>query len=446
MSGPPQPPQLSDKSHEILAASGAAPAEPDWYAEHELVADQLHAPGIEDELDMTVPTLVTLSEVSPERVRWLWPGRLPLGKLVVCDGDPSTGKSTLSLELTARVSTGRDWPDGAPGHGAADVLLLSAEDGLADTIAPRLIAAEADLARVHALLDVPLVAEDGTVRRVPPSLPRDIVRVERLVVAKGVRLVVVDVFMAYLAGVDAHKDQEVRGALHQLAAMAERTGCTVVLIRHLNKANGSNALYRGGGSIGIIGAARAAFIVARDPEDPHLRVLAVSKMNLGPEPPSLAYRLTDDPANGCAKVEWQAGTVPHTAASLLSAGTDEERSERNEAADWLAGFLSARGGSASRREVVAAAKDEGISERTLKRARGAAGVAFQRQGFAGGSVWSLEPSSPHSDHSGQPTEPGLNGLNGGPNGDGAAARRPLCQVCSDPLDDVLGSGVHPSCA
>ncbi len=320
-------------------------------------------------------TVQTLADVPAERVAWLWPGRLPLGKLVVLDGDPSTGKSTLTLDLAARVSTGTRWPDGAPGTTPAGVLLLSAEDGLADTIVPRLAAAGADLGRVHALTEVSVIDDDG-VQQVPPSLPRDVPVIEKVVTEKNIKLVVVDVLMAYLAGkVDSHRDQDVRGVLHQLAAMAERTSCTVVLVRHLNKAGGGNALYRGGGSIGIVGAARAAYLVARDPEDADRRILAVTKLNLAAEPPSLAYRLVPDFALGCARVEWEDGPVEHTATTLLRHPVDDQdRTERDEAADWLTDYLIGNGGTAPRKDILRAARAAGYSQATLKRAKDAGGV------------------------------------------------------------------------
>ncbi len=122
-------------------------------------------PGLEDER----AGLVRLSDVQPERVSWQWPGRLPLGKLVVLDGDPAVGKSTVSAFMAATVTTGRPWPDGAPCP-VGDVLILSAEDGVADTIRPRLDAAGADVARVHALTAVRYADEDGNVRSRPPTL------------------------------------------------------------------------------------------------------------------------------------------------------------------------------------------------------------------------------------------------------------------------------------
>jgi len=336
-------------------------------------------------------TVHTLASVAPERITWLWPGRVPLGKLVVIDGDPSTGKSTLSLDLGARVSAGLSWPDGAPGPEPAGVLLLSAEDGLADTIVPRLTAAGADLARVHALTEVALVGLDGARQMVPPSLPRDIPVIEQQVRKYNVRLVVIDVLMAYLAGaVDSHRDQDVRAVLHRLAAMAEATGCTVVLIRHMNKAGGSNALYRGGGSIGIIGAARAAFLVARDPDDTDRRIFAVTKMDIGVEPPALAYRLQSDESLDCARVVWESDPVTLTAADLLRAPLEsEERTERDDAADWLRDRLSDTGGTAPSKEIKDAARKAGHQVRTLQRARDQLGIVVESSGFPRISYWSL---------------------------------------------------------
>ncbi|MCU1612775.1 MAG: hypothetical protein JWO98_315 [Frankiales bacterium] len=360
-----------------------------------------------DYTNMTTPpvippsaTVQTLADVAPERVSWLWPGRLPLGKLVVVDGDPSTGKSTLTLDLAARVSTGSPWPDGADNSPPAGVLLLSAEDGLADTIVPRLTVAGADLSRVHALTDVPSVDEDGELRRIPPSLPRDIPTMEKIVAEKKVALVVIDVLMAYLNGkVDSHRDQDVRGVLHQLATMAERTNCTVMLVRHLNKAGGGSPLYRGGGSIGIVGAARAAYLVARDPEDEARRIFAVTKCNIAIEPPSLAYRLVGDDTFGCARIEWEDGPVEHTAASLLRGPVDDdERTERDEAAGWLLGFLADSGGTAARKDVAKAARSAGYSEATLKRAKDKAGVRHESAGFPRQTVWSIPVGSSQTGH------------------------------------------------
>lgn len=238
--------------------------------------------------------LVRLADVVSEQVTWLWPGRLPAGKLVVLDGDPSLGKSTLALTFAAHLSVGRAWPDGTPcPH--ADTVLLSAEDGLADTVRPRLDAAGGDPARVHALTEVVDLAEDtGECFLRSPTL-RDVGPISDAVESTGARLLIVDVLMAYLGGkTDSHRDQDIRAVLHPIAALADRAGCTVLLLRHLNKTTGGSALYRGGGSIGIVGACRAGYVVAR----PRRR---------GPPRPRL---LEDEPRGGAALAVLRAGVRP----------------------------------------------------------------------------------------------------------------------------------------
>jgi hypothetical protein len=357
--------------------------------------------GTDPETELTV---VTLADVTPERVTWLWPQYLPVGKLVIHDGDPSTGKSTLSLDLAARVSTGKPWPDGTDNAEAGHVLLLSAEDGAADTIRPRLDAAGADVSRVHLLTGVPVKDDDGNIVEVPPSLPRDVPHLRKLVERLGVRLVVVDVLMAYLSsGTDSYRDQDVRGALAPLARMAEETGCCVLLIRHLSKTGGTHALYRGGGSIGIVGAARAAYLVGRDPDDDGRRVMACTKSNLAAEPPTLAYRLVDSSEHGCARVEWESGPVKLTAADLLRLADPDERTEARAIDAWLVEAL--RNGPQPSRQVMADAEAQGWSKTSTMNARKRLGVVPHKDGMAGGWTLSLPEESGEESEEPQPRIP-----------------------------------------
>jgi hypothetical protein len=330
--------------------------------------------------------LIPLSQVHAAAVGWLWPGYVPLGKLTVLDGDPGLGKSTLLLDLAARVSAGAALPDGSVGPPAA-VCLLSAEDGLDDTIQPRLHAAGADLGRVRA---VTAVHEPGQPDRRPPALPRDLPLLERIVAETGSRLLIIDPLMAYLGkGVDAVKDQDVRRCLHRLAAVAERTGCAVVLVRHLSKAGTKKALYRGGGSIGIIAAARSGLLVARDPDSPGHRVLACTKANLAATPLALRFALEPD-ARGVCRVVWY-GTSAVEADDLLRPVEPEERGALEEACAVLADLLKAGPKPADRCKLEALVA--GVSERTLKRAKHRLGVRSVREGFAGG-VWHWELPDP----------------------------------------------------
>ena len=330
-----------------------------------------------------VSRIVQLSDVRPERVDWLWRSRIPLGKVTILDGDPGFGKSTISLELGARVTRGLPMPDETTRREPAGVVLMSAEDGLADTIRPRLDAAGADVSRVVALT---AVSTAGGVDRLP-TLPADLDRLEATVLAAHAEFVVIDVLMAYLdAAVNAHRDQDVRGALAPLAVMAERTGAAVLVLRHLNKSTGGPAVYRGGGSIGIVGAARSALVVGQDPEDESRLVLAVTKSNLAPLAPSIAYRIVDH--GGAGMIAWE-GVTSLTAAQLLAAPTSsEERTALDEAKAVLRDILGA--GPVPSKDVQRQAREAGVSDATLRRAKDALGVrSIRPDGFTGPWSWEL---------------------------------------------------------
>jgi hypothetical protein len=322
-----------------------------------------------------------LSAVEPERVSWLWERRVPLGKITVLDGDPGNGKSVLATDLAARLSAGHPFPDGQACE-AAGAVILNAEDGLAHTVRPRLDAAGGDAERVLSLATVS--THEGDER--PLSIPEDIPFIEEGVKSLSAKLVIVDPLMAFLSGThNAHKDQDVRRALAPLAKMAERTGAAVLLVRHLNKAVGGKALYKGGGSIGIIGAARSGLLVGQHPEDEDLRVLAGQKSNLSSPPKSLAYTLTEAP-NGAARIEYK-GVTEARAEALLSVPKDPEvRSALEEAMEFLRGEL--HGGPVMANAVKERARSSGISERTLLRAKSVLGVISRKEGDGGWS-WHL---------------------------------------------------------
>jgi RecA-family ATPase len=320
---------------------------------------------------------ILLSGVEPEEVEWLWPSRLARGKVALVDGDPGLGKSAVTLDLAARLSAGQTFPDGAECE-PAGVVLLSGEDGLADTIRPRLDAAGADVSRVLALTTVP--DENGHDRYL--SIPEDIPLIEKGIERVGARLVVLDPLMAFLSGdANSHRDQDVRRALAPLAGLAERTGACILVVRHLNKVPGNNPLYRGGGSIGIIGAARMAFVVGKDPQDENRRVLASTKNNLAKPPKSLMFTL-EKAEGGAVRVNWL-GESEASAHQLLATPREEEHADaRNEAAEFLNEVL-ARGPVAAN-QIKDEAKDAGISERTLWRAKKVLGVMAYREGGTGG--------------------------------------------------------------
>lgn len=337
--------------------------------------------------------IVQMSDVKPERIDWLWPGRIPRGKLTIVEGDPKVGKSTLMLDIAARVTTGGPFPDGHRPE-AGVVMILTAEDGLGDTVRPRLDAAGAAVGRVVAWESVPVFNDEGLPNGLrPPSIPRDLDALEALIEARCVVLVVVDVLNAYLgADVDGHKDQDVRRALMPLAKMAERTGAAVVVIRHLNKSAGGPAIYRGGGSIGIGAAARSILLVAHDPDDESRcrRVLASQGTNVAEMPEALAYALVATQEHDCARVDWL-GISEHNAGSLLAATNDEERSAFSEACVFLGDVLA--DGPVEARDVERQAEEAAVHRRTLQRAKKALRVRSTKVGNGGPWVWALPVAS-----------------------------------------------------
>lgn len=362
------------------------------------VSDWLAAGGTADELRALVRaappwrgwarySATLLADVAAETVAWLSPGRLARGKITVLDGDPGLGKSTLVADWAAALTRGAALPGGAPAD-PAGVVLLSAEDGLGDTIRPRLEAAGADLARVLAVTGI---ADEGLERL--PSFPDDLPFIEEAVARVDAALVVVDPLMAYLGPeVNSFRDQDVRRALAPLAALAERTGAAVLVIRHLNKAAGGAALYRGGGSIGIIGAARCGLLLAADLDDPERRVLAPTKSNLAVPPPALAFRLETAPGAQVARVAWL-GEVACRADQLLAAPPDEDaRDALEEARAFLRELLA--DGPVAAETARAEARKAGIAEATLRRAKAGLGVRSEKTGFQQPCGWSWALPTP----------------------------------------------------
>ena len=332
--------------------------------------------------------VVRLADVKPEKVLWLWGGRIPLGRLTIFDGDPGVGKSSVTLDIAARVTRGDRMPDGSPGlPGPRGVVLLGCEDGLADTVRPRLDAAGADVHRVVALQAVR--DEEGR-----PRLPTvaDVGAIATAARVVDAAILIVDPLSAFLGrGIDAHRDTDVRQALASLAELAERTGLAVLAIRHLSKSGGANPLYRGGGSIAIIAAARSGLLLARDPDDDSRRVLATTKCNLAPEQPSLALRL--DSSSDALRVEWL-GESERSAGDLLTSDS-EDRSARDEAAELLRAEL--RDGPKAVPVLRSAARSAGISWRTMERAKATLKVVSVKLGFdAGGWVWKLPTEDRHA--------------------------------------------------
>ena len=314
------------------------------------------------------PILVRLANVKAEPVSWIWPCRLALGKLTLLVGDPGLGKSWITLDIAARVSCGGAWPDGGQAI-AGNVLLLSAEDGLADTIRPRLDALGADVMRVHHLAVLRAGEQERAVQLA------DAAALESAIRATGARLLVIDPISAYLGSTDSHRDAEVRALMAPLARVAERTGAAVLGVMHLAKSSQRPAMYRAVGSIAFAAAARVVLAVAADPERQDRRLVAPIKSNLSAPPAALAYTLAD------GRLTWEAGPVPDVDVNALLAGPPLDRQERREADGWLREMLA--DGPVLSRDIQRAGDAAGFSWRTLWRASKRLGVETERMGGLG---------------------------------------------------------------
>ncbi len=198
------------------------------------------------------------SDVKPEPINWLWPGKIAIGKLTLIAGDPGLGKSMLTVSLAAHVSTGREWPARGGSCPIGDVLFVSAEDDPADTIRPRLDAAGADARRVYIVAGVQSLNAAGEPEQRLLSLRKDLAAVEAEVRRRDAcRLIVVDPVSAYLDGADSHNNAEVRGLLAPLSELAREVGAAMIAVTHLNKGAGGSARAGSGGSGGGAGFFRA---------------------------------------------------------------------------------------------------------------------------------------------------------------------------------------------
>jgi putative DNA primase/helicase len=227
----------------------------------ELIRLTDEAPAFEpDSIDASRPIVVSLADVKPLPISWLWFNRIPLGMLTLILGDPGLGKSFLTLYMAAKISTGGAWPDsGTPENNApqGSVVILTAEDDLAHVVRPRLDALEADVSKIHALEGVKIRDEENHEHCEYFNLQRDLPALQQAVRdQRNTKLVIIDPLSAYLGGrIDSHKDAEVRSVLRPLVELAEKCGVAVIGVTHLNKNASGKAVYRAMGSLAFLAAA-----------------------------------------------------------------------------------------------------------------------------------------------------------------------------------------------
>lgn len=347
-----------------------------------------------------------LSDIQLEEVTWIWPNFLADRKITIVDGMPGVGKSTLTSEIAARITTGTSFPNGIE-RKPRDVVFIAVEDGVADTIKPRVAAAGGNEQHAHFIH----IEQDGN--EITPDLERHLECIKAAIEAIGnVGLLIIDPIMALLGNsVDSYRDQDVRKVTTPLARLAEELNLAILIVRHPNKGSSNNALLRGGGSMAFIGSARVGWVVGKHPDNPDIRVLAISKSNIGTMNESLEFQLTNDETYNCARIEW-IGSSKLTADNLYEDQNSEEKSLTEEAMDWLTEFLS--DGGMDHPTIKREAAKYGITDKPLRKAREKLKIETKRQGQGTShtTLWVLPPSLTPNLSTNAPSNVGTSALNG----------------------------------
>ena len=302
--------------------------------------------------------IIRMSDAELTPVEWLWKPYLPFGKLSVLQGNPGEGKTYFAMHLAAACTNGKLLPN-MERMEPFNVIYQTAEDGLGDTVKPRLIEAGADLDRV-------LVIDDSDVQ-----LTLSDERIEKAIIENNARLVIIDPIQAYLgADVDMNRANEVRPIFMRLGQVAQRTGCAILLIGHLNKAAGMQSLQRGLGSIDIAAAVRSVMFIGKLKHDPTMRILTHEKSSLAPPGASLAFSLGDE-----GGFRW-VGEYDITADEMLS-GIEPQRETKTQQAKDLICALLAGGKQVLSEDIDKAALERGIPGRTVRDAKRELGDALK---------------------------------------------------------------------
>lgn len=314
-----------------------------------------------------------------EKLKWLWPNVFPLGKIALIVGDPDRGKSILSLHVAAQVTTGRPWINSMTKREPSDVLILTTEDDLADTVGPRLVAAGANMERVHYINCV--VAPDGKKSNLY-NLTKDFNVLIKAVMKIGpnLKLIIIDPISGFMEGKNENKNAEVREYLNPLAELARSCDLSIIGISHMNKNQlTQSASYRVLGSIAFTAAVRAVWLVHQDPEDEVRRLFVPLKGNLSKTKTGLAYTImtaqvqTEQGPAGHAYCAFSPEEITIKADELLAPKPLSKKTpKRDEVADWLKDYLSK--GPVKAKEIYNVGSQMGFSEKSIKYTKSKLGI------------------------------------------------------------------------
>lgn len=314
--------------------------------------------------------LIHMEDVVSKEVQWLWYPYIPYGKITIIEGDPGEGKTTLVHKLAAALSRGLPLPcDDDKEYEPIHIIYQTAEDGIEDTIKPRLEKAGADCSMIRVI--------DETDKEL--SMTDD--RLEQAIIETGARLIILDPIQAYIgATVDMHRANEIRPVLKHLGIIAEKHNCAIILIGHMNKASGSKSTYRGLGSIDIQATARSVLLVARLRDKPNIRIMAHDKSSLAPAGDAIGFEMTED--NGMVCI----GPYDITIDELLSGNEGRGKKKLDIAENFIKEYFGTNKVIPSNEIMMEAAK-RSIKRNTLLSAKKKLGITSDKEKAEDGTIY-----------------------------------------------------------
>lgn len=314
--------------------------------------------------------LIHMEDVVSKEVEWLWYPYIPYGKITIIEGDPGEGKTTLVLKLAAALSRGLPLPcDDDKEYEPIHIIYQTAEDGIEDTIKPRLEKAGADCSMIRVI--------DETDKEL--SMTDD--RLEQAIIETGARLIILDPIQAYIgATVDMHRANEIRPVLKHLGIIAEKHNCAIILIGHMNKASGGKSTYRGLGSIDIQATARSVLLVARLRDKPNIRIMAHDKSSLAPAGDAIGFEMTED--NGMVCI----GPYDITIDELLSGNEGRGKKKLDIAENFIKEYFGSNKVIPSNEIMMEAAK-RSIKRNTLLSAKKKLGITSDKEKAEDGTIY-----------------------------------------------------------
>lgn len=314
--------------------------------------------------------LIHMEDVVSKEVEWLWYPYIPYGKITIIEGDPGEGKTTLVLKLAAALSMGLPLPcDDDKEYEPIHIIYQTAEDGIEDTIKPRLEKAGADCSMIRVI--------DETDKEL--SMTDD--RLEQAIIETGARLIILDPIQAYIgATVDMHRANEIRPVLKHLGIIAEKHNCAIILIGHMNKASGSKSTYRGLGSIDIQATARSVLLVARLRDKPNIRIMAHDKSSLAPAGDAIGFEMTEDNRMVCI------GPYDITIDELLSGNEGRGKKKLDIAENFIKEYFGTNKVIPSNEIMMEAAK-RSIKRNTLLSAKKKLGITSDKEKAEDGTIY-----------------------------------------------------------